>query len=94
MSERRDAPAPDPHLARVREFVRRRFPLARQLAAQDDDPLLESGVVDSLGILELVQYVTQEFGVAVGDEDLLPENFGTVRKLAAFVATKLDGRRP
>ncbi|HKQ60685.1 MAG TPA: acyl carrier protein [Candidatus Polarisedimenticolaceae bacterium] len=79
-------------LARIREFVRRRFPLARQLAAGDDDPLLESGVVDSLGILELVQYVTQEFAVEVGDEDLLPDNFGTVRKLAAFVAAKRDGK--
>ena len=53
--------------------------------------LLENGIVDSLGILELVAFIEQEFGVTITDEELLPENFQTVRCLVSFVKRKRDG---
>jgi len=69
----------------LRRFVLEHFPTARQTNLPDDAPLLESGIVDSLGILELVTFVTETFGVTVSDEDLQPENFSSIRQLAAFV---------
>ena len=74
----------------MREFILDRFPLARQNPPGDGDPLLENGLVDSLGILELVNYITETFGVVVTDEDLQPENFNSIDNLVAFVERKAD----
>jgi acyl carrier protein len=57
----------------------------------DEQPLLGGGLIDSLGILEVVAFVEDEFKIAVADEDLLPANFGTVRDLTQFVRHKQNG---
>jgi len=69
----------------LRRFLLEHFPAARRASLPDDAPLLESGIVDSLGILELVNFVTETFGVTVNDEDLQPENFSSIQQLATFV---------
>ena len=76
--------------AAIRTFVARQFPHAGRAAPGDDDPLLQSGVVDSLGILEIVGFLGDEFGIEVTDEELTPENFATVNALAAFAGRKLE----
>ena len=75
----------------IREFVRWQFPLAKQLAPRDSDPLLDSGIVDSLGILEIVNFLGDEFGVPVLDEDLTPVNFASVDALVGFVRSRREG---
>ena len=50
-----------------------------------EEPLLGSGIVDSLGIMRLVSYIEEEFGVVVPEDELIPEHFQTVSRLAAFV---------
>jgi acyl carrier protein len=54
----------------------------------DDVSFLEEGVVDSLGVMELVVFVEEEFGVRVADEDVTPEHFDSVNQLAAYVERK------
>lgn len=54
----------------------------------DDYPLIENGVIDSLGIFEMVQFLERELGVSVEDEDLLLENFGTISDIARLVEAK------
>ncbi len=78
----------------LRRFILEHFPAARQRGLQDDAPLLENGIVDSLGILELVTFVSEAFGVSVGDEELQPENFASLRQLAAFVERRRGGEGP
>lgn len=73
---------------RINQFVMHTFPLARKKALTPLDDLLESGIVDSLGILDLVAFVEKEFGIAVNDEDLLPQNFDSVEHLTAFVRSR------
>jgi acyl carrier protein len=51
-------------------------------------PLLDRHVVDSLGIFHLVSFLESEFGVDIGDEELVPENFGTIGAIARLVETK------
>lgn len=53
-----------------------------------DMSLLESGILDSLGILQLVTFLSDEFGIEVTDDDFVAENFETVGSLAQFVARK------
>jgi acyl carrier protein len=54
----------------------------------DNTSLLEEGIIDSTGVLGLVMFVEESFGVAVADEDVVPENFDTVSGLAAYVESK------
>lgn len=76
----------------------RRYVLESFLFTTDDTRLdsrasfLEEGVIDSTGVLELVAFVEETFGIEVNDEEILPENFDSVVKLAAFVKAKMDGR--
>lgn len=54
----------------------------------NDDSFLEQGVIDSTGVLELVEWLEETFDFAVDDEELIPENLDSVNKLAAFITKK------
>jgi acyl carrier protein len=54
----------------------------------DDASFLDEGVVDSTGTLELVMFVEDSFGIAVGDHEIEPENFDSVNKLAVYIERK------
>jgi acyl carrier protein len=72
----------------IRTFIIKKFPASRKKVLTDDLPLIESGIVDSLGVLEVVSFLEQNFGIKVHDEDLTPENFGSIGLLTQFVTTK------
>jgi acyl carrier protein len=57
-----------------------------------EDDLIGMGIVDSLGIEQLVSFLESRYGIAVEDEDLLPENFRTLSRLEAFVNARLSDR--
>jgi acyl carrier protein len=50
-----------------------------------DEDLLAADLIDSLGITQLVSFLEENYGIAVSDDQLTPENFQTVEKIAAFV---------
>lgn len=81
----------DSTAGRIRSFLVNQFPLARQRAIGDDDPLLRTGILDSLGILEVVSFIEQEFAVHVDDEELVPESFESIATIARFVDRKRGG---
>lgn len=53
-----------------------------------DESLLERGVVDSTGVLEIVAFLDEVWGVGVEDEELVPEHFDSIARLSAFVERK------
>ena len=73
----------------IRAFITRAAG-ARGRAQQlgDDDDLIDSGVVDSLGIFQLVAFLEERFGIKIGDEEITPENFGTVAAIDRLVAPR------
>lgn len=73
---------------RIRVFVLGKFPLARKRGVKDADLLLENGIVDSMGVLDLVTFLENEFGIQVSDEELIPENFRSIEQIADFVNAK------
>ncbi len=75
---------------RIRHFILNQFPLARQRDIGDEDPLLRTGIIDSLGILEVVVFIESEFGITIADEDLVPEGFESIATMARFVDGKRD----
>ena len=76
-------------VAQIRSFLVQQFPATKNVG--NDESLLNNGLIDSLGILEVVAFIEKEFGVAVSDEDLLPENFGSIGSLSNFVQQKTNG---
>lgn len=73
---------------KIKTFLAQQFPMSKNVG--NDEPLLKNGLIDSLGILEVVTFIEKEFGIAVSDEDLLPENFGSIHSLASFVHNKTE----
>ena len=56
-----------------------------------DLPLIANRVIDSMGLLRLVAFLEEEFGVAIDDTEVVPANFGTIAGIAALLATKQRG---
>lgn len=54
----------------------------------DDDSFLEKGIIDSTGIMEVILFLEQEFGIRVEDEEMVPENLDSVSRIVAFVRRK------
>jgi acyl carrier protein len=79
--------------ASVREFILKQFPLARNHRINNADPLLESGVLDSMGVLDVVAFIEQEYSISVSDDDLVPENFQSIDRIAAFIQCKTKAQR-
>jgi len=56
---------------------------------QPDDDLIDSGILDSMGIMQLVAHLEQEYGIEIATEEIDPDNFATTRTLASFVAARM-----
>jgi acyl carrier protein len=74
----------------IRAFVIANF-LFGQPGAQlsDTQSFLDTGIIDSTGVLELVSFLEEKFGITVGDRELLPENLDSVQNVSRFVEGKL-----
>jgi acyl carrier protein len=57
-----------------------------------DTRLLETRILDSTGILDLAQFMEDQYGITVADDELRPENFGSIQNLVSFVRRKLGDR--
>lgn len=80
-------------LARVRDFVIENYLYTRENAELSiDEPLVGTGVIDSMGILELIEFLQEEFGIAVRDDEITEENLGSLQAITRLVESKADGR--
>jgi acyl carrier protein len=66
---------------------------AALLPLSDDTSLLDSGILDSLSLLQLVVFLEERFGITVGDADLLPQNFASVQTICAYLRARKAGTR-
>jgi acyl carrier protein len=76
----------------IRRFIYDKFPLAKSRKLEDSSLLLEEGVLDSLGVLELVNFLQDQHGIPIEDEELVPENFASIDAISAFVDAKVSAR--
>jgi acyl carrier protein len=72
----------------VREFVLSNFYVADPNSLIDNASLLDQGIIDSTGVLELIFFIEQKFEIAVQDDEMLPDNLDSIERIAAFVARK------
>ena len=77
----------------VSAFVRANFYVGDRSLAPEDS-LIDQGIVDSTGVLELIGYLEQTFGIAVGDGEVVPENLDSIGRIARYVARKQANATP
>jgi acyl carrier protein len=76
---------------KIRDYLAQNFLFSDEgFTFGDDASFLELGIVDSFGFVELLAFVQDEFDISVADEELVPDNFDSVRKLTAFICRKSD----
>ena len=57
----------------------------------DDFDLVKYGILDSLAIMSLAGFIEEEFGIAIGSEDIVPENFSTIKSIVHYIENKQNG---
>ncbi|MBK6462040.1 MAG: acyl carrier protein [Myxococcales bacterium] len=72
----------------VRQFIVKNFYVADAAGLADDASLLDKGVIDSTGVLEVVAHLEEAYSIKVDDAELLPENLDSIARIAAFVQKK------
>jgi acyl carrier protein len=80
-------------IADTRAYIAENFLYARPgYVVAEDEHLLEKGIVDSMGMVELITFLQDQFGVEPADDEITEENFATLRRIAGFVRRKLEAR--
>ncbi len=74
---------------RIQAFILENYLFTSDTSALGfEDSLLDRGIVDSTGMLEIVMFIEEQLGVTVKDEEMVPENLDSVSRIAAFVESK------
>ena len=77
------------NVQQVRTFIFENFLFdAEESALGNDDSFLEQGVIDSTGVLELVEWIEETFEIKIDDTELVPENLDSVNLITAFIERK------
>ena len=73
----------------VREYIKENFLFGNDQKIGDGESLLDAGVIDSTGAMELVSFIETKFEVEVSDRDLVPENLDSISAITGFITRKL-----
>jgi acyl carrier protein len=67
------------------EYIKKELAVGSKRNIQMDDDLLSAGIIDSLGVLQLVAFIEEQFNIQMPDEDVVLENFQSVNALANYL---------
>jgi acyl carrier protein len=73
---------------KVQRFVLENFYVVDSSRITDEISLLDNGIIDSTGVLEVISFLEGEFGIMVEDEEIVPENLDSIARIAGFVHGK------
>ena len=76
----------------VREFVIDNFLFGDRERLNENTSFLESGIIDSTGIVELIAFIEETYKIMIEDEEVVPENLDSLERVATFIERKLNGR--
>ena len=74
---------------KIKEFIIENFLFGEAEGLKDDTSFLDEGIIDSTGILELVNFLEEDFEISVDDEELVPENLDSINNVAAYLEKKI-----
>jgi acyl carrier protein len=72
----------------IRQFIVENFLFGEDGNLEEMTSFLESGIIDSTGILELVAFLEEKFGISVADDELIPENLDSIANVVAYLTKK------
>jgi acyl carrier protein len=72
----------------VRRFITNNFYVAELAALTDEDSLLDKGIIDSTGVIELIGFLENTFGLKVDDAEMVPENLDSIGRISTYVERK------
>lgn len=76
---------------KIRAFIAENFLFREDLEAlSETESLLDAGLIDSTGVLELVAFLETTFPIAIEDADIVPENLDSIKSIVAYVERKLS----
>lgn len=75
----------------VRTFIVENFLFGDGKDFNDEDSLRSKGIIDSTGVLSLIAFIEQKFDIRIEDEEIVPENLDSVKKIAGFLYRKKNG---
>lgn len=78
------------YAAKIRQYIQDNLLYGSTTPLGDSDSLLDVGIIDSTGAMELVAFLETDFGISVDDRDLVPENLDSISAMDAFVRRKLE----
>jgi acyl carrier protein len=73
----------------LREFIAKNFLFSDQFSLADNASFLDSGIIDSMRVLELIHFLEEHYQITLADEEIVPENLDSIQSLTAFVESKL-----
>ncbi|MBF0298298.1 MAG: acyl carrier protein [Oligoflexia bacterium] len=76
------------YINQIITYIRCNFPVAKETVFPLNKSLIEEGILDSYSIIEVVNYIEEEFHVSVGDDELVKDNFGSLINMADFIIKK------
>lgn len=74
----------------IRKYIVENFLYGEVEDLKDDTSFLEEGIIDSTGVLELVEFIEADFSIMVEDEDLVPENLDSINNVVAYIERKIS----
>ena len=74
---------------KVKAFIVENFLFGEEGDLKEDTSFLEEGIIDSTGVLEMVDFLEEEFGISIEDEELIPENLDSLKNIAAYLKKKI-----
>ena len=75
---------------KIKNFIVEKF-LFGERALKDDEPLFESGIIDSLGLIKLLAFIEENFSVSIDMSEIMIENFNTVNDILETLNSKVSG---
>jgi len=75
----------------LRRFIVENYLLSEDYTFGDHDSFLEHGIIDSTGVLQLVEFLEDTYGITVEDTELTPENLDSIDAVSAYLHRKLGG---
>ncbi|WP_137129815.1 acyl carrier protein [Rhizobium sp. FY34] len=73
----------------IREFIADNFLYRADASVEDDQSLLDSGVMDSTGVLELIAFLESTYHISVADHEIVPENLDSIQRVSTYLSSKL-----
>jgi acyl carrier protein len=70
----------------IRQFVMRKIAGKNErMSINDKDDIITAGIIDSLGIMQLVAFIEETFSIEIKDEDIVPDNFESIETISSFI---------